>query len=281
MGDHYIPKFYLKGFTENEKVDSIWVYNKNGDTFKASIRKIAQENRLYSKEMEEFLANRVEDPANKITRKIRERQTLSEEEKVVFSQYMMVMWKRVPKHKKWVKSKAPEIMNPVFERIEQQLIELGKKYPEKIDLVEKRKKELSEIRENKEDELIYEIWLNNLAPDKTPQSVDVLAQMTWRFLIADEDQFFLTSDNPLFFFNWMGIGKELSEVSFPITKKIALWATWRSDISEGFFLTSSQAVKEINRRTASIAVQYLYSPYVDKWIRTLADKSKFRLTRLI
>ena len=281
MGDHYIPQFYLKGFTENENVDSIWVYNKNGDMFKASIRNIAQQNRLYSKDVEQYLANKVEEPANKVIKKIRELQPLSDEEKVIFSQYMMVMWKRVPKHKKWVKDKAPEIMNPVFERVEQELIELGKKYPEKIDLVEKRKKELSEIRENKEDELIYDIWLNNLPPDKTPQSVDVLSQMTWRFLIADEGQFFLTSDNPLFFFNWMGIGKEISEVTFPITKKIALWATWRSDISEGFLSTSSQAVKEINRRTASIAAQYLYSPYADQWIRTLADKSKFRLTRLI
>lgn len=281
MGNHYIPRYYLKGFTESDDVDSVWVYKKNGNTYKASIRKIAQENRLYSKDMEQYLANKVEEPANKVIKKIRELQMLSAEERLIFSQYMIVLWKRVPKQKEQVKGRAPEIMNPVFERIEQQLTELGEKYPAKIELVEKRKRELHEIRNNKEDELIYYVWLNNLPPDKTSQSVDVLSQMTWRFLIADKDQYFITSDNPHFFFHWMGIGNEKSEVTFPVTKKIALWATWRADIKEGFFLTTSQAVKEINRRTASICSQYLYSPYAEEWIRTLANKDIFRLTRLI
>jgi uncharacterized membrane-anchored protein YitT (DUF2179 family) len=132
-----------------------------------------------------------------------------------------------------------------------------------------------------ENELIYDIWLKNLHPDQTPQSVDVLSQMTWRFLIANDDQYFITSDNPLFFFSWMGIGKEKSEVTFPISKKIALWATWRVDMTEGFFSTTSQAVKEINRGTASILSQYLYSPFADTWIQTLANKGKHRVTRLI
>lgn len=281
MGDHYIPQFYLKGFTEIEGDDSLWVYQKHGETFKASIRKIGQENRLYSKEVEQYLANKVEEPANRVIKKIRNFQMLSSEERNIFSQYMTVMWKRVPQHRKWVKDKAPEIMNPIFERIDRELTEYGEKYPEKIDLVEKRKKELQISRSTKENELIYDIWLKNLPPDKTPQSVDVLSQMTWRFLIADEDEYFITSDNPHFFFHWIGIGNEKSEVTFPITKKIALWATWRTDINEGYFSTTSQAVKEINRRTASISAQYLYSPYLDGWIRTLANKKGYRLTRLI
>jgi hypothetical protein len=224
---------------------------------------------------------KVEEPANKVIKKIRELQMLSVEERLIFSQYMTVIWKRVPQQRNRVRARAPEIMNPVFERIERELTEFGEKFPEKVDLVEKRKNELHEIRNTKENELIHDIWLKNLPPDKTPQSVDVLSQMTWRFLIADKDQYFITSDNPNFFFQWMGIGHEKSEVTFPVTKQIALWATWRADIDEGFFPTTSQAVKEINRRTASIATQYLYTPCADEWIRTLANKGRFRLTRLI
>ena len=231
--------------------------------------------------MEQYLANKVEGPANIVLRKIRALQTLKYEDKVVLSKYMMVLWKRVPQHKKWVNDKAPEIMNPVFERIEKDLIELGNQYPSKIGIVEKRRKELKELRDTKENEFIYDIWLDNIPPDKTPQSVEVLSQMTWRFLIAQDGQYFITSDNPLFFFRWMGIGKEKSEVTFPITKDIVLWATWRIDISEGFFPTRSQIVKEVNRRTASISSHYLYSPRSDSWIRTLVDKSKFRLNRIV
>jgi len=172
-------------------------------------------------------------------------------------------------------------MNPVFERIEKELIEFGNQYPSKIGIVEKSRKELKESRDTKEDELIYEIWLENIPPDKTPQSVEVLSQMTWRFLIAPNGQYFITSDNPLFFFHWMGIGKKRSEVTFPITKDMALWATWRIDLAEGFFPALPRVLKEINRRTASISSTYLYSPRSEKWIQTLANKGTHMLHHIV
>jgi len=282
MGDHYIPQFYLKGFAETPESELIWVYRKGEeDAFKTAIHNIAQENRFYSRSIERYLAEKVEWPATGVIQKIRDLNALTHEDKVTFSKYMMTLWKRVPQQKKWVNDKAPEIMNPVFERIEKELIEFGNQYPSKIGIVEKGRKELKELRVTKEDEFIYEIWLENIPPDKTPQSVEVLSQMTWRFLIAPNGQYFITSDNPLFFFHWMGIGKERSEVTFPITKDIVLWATWRIDIGEGFFPTNSQIVKEVNRRTASNLAQYLFSPRSDSWIRTLADKSKFKLNRIV
>lgn len=282
MGDHYVPQFYLKGFSVAADSDLIWVYRKGAEeAFKTAIHNIAQENRLYSREMEEYLANIVEAPANIIIQKIRDLQILTYEDKVTLSNYMMALWKRVPKQKKMVRDKAPEIMNPVFERIDNELIEQGNKYPSKINLVEKRRRELREQRNSKENEFIYDIWLANIPPDKTPQSVDVLSQMTWRFLLAENEQYFITSDNPLFFFPWMGIGKEHSEVAFPITKKIALWATWRMDLNEGFFPTRTQVVKEINRRTVSYSNQYIFSPCSESWIRTLANKGTYRLNRIV
>ena len=122
MGDHYIPQFYLKGFTETAYPDLIWVYRKGEESaFRTSIRNIAQENKFYSRDMEQYLANKVEEPANKVLRMIRKLQALTYEDKVTFSKYMMVLWKRVPEHKKWVNAKAPEIMNPVFERIDKEI----------------------------------------------------------------------------------------------------------------------------------------------------------------
>jgi hypothetical protein len=79
----------------------------------------------------------------------------------------------------------------------------------------------------------------------------------------------------------MGIGKEKSEVTFPITKNIALQAIWRTDIVESFFQAHNQVVKEINRRTASISTKFLYSPYTEDWIQKLVNKSTFRLNRIV
>jgi len=252
----------------------IWAFRNGKPPFMTSIRKIAQEDNFYSREIEKFLANEVEGPANKVIRKIREHQIISQDEKLTLAKYMMVMWKRVPETKGRLIEKAPEVVNPVLGRISKELIELRDLYPDKRELIDKRLSEIKEIGDNKIEEIIYDSWLQSIPPEKTPQSIDALSQMTWRFAIAVDGYYFITSDNPLFFFREMGIGKEKSEVSFPISKDIAVWSTWRTDIGEGYFQARSQIVKELNRRTASTSTQFLYSPFPDDWIQLLANKPK-------
>jgi hypothetical protein len=282
MGNHYVPQYYLRGFSVEPASELIWVYRKGtSDIFKTAIHNIAQENNFYPEEMETYLANKIEGPANTVLQKVRDLELLTLNDKEILSKYMMVLWKRVPQHKNLLKEKAPEIMGPVFDRIDKELVELGEKYPTKKDLVEKHRKELQELRISKESDLLHDIWLANMPPDKAPRTLEVLSQMTWRFFTTGNDGYFITSDNPLFFFRWMGIGKEHSEVTFPITQNIALWTTWRIDLNEGYFSSRPQVIKEINRRTASIANEYLYSPRSETWISTLANKKAHRLNRIV
>ena len=140
---------------------------------------------------------------------------------------------------------------------------------------------MQELRKSKEGEFIYNIWSDNLPADSTPRAVEFLSHMTWRFLIAENGQYFITSDNPLFFFQDMGIGKKLSEVSIPIAKNLALWTTWRNDLVEGYFPARTRVVKEINRRIASISKQFIFSSFSERWIRTLADKTIYKLNRIM
>lgn len=283
MGDHYIPKYYLKQFADSTRKDSIWVFRNGNLPFITAIRKIAQEDEFYSNQVEKLLANEVEDPVKKIFNKIQERKSISQDEKISFAKYMMVMWKRVPRTKEWMKMKSSEIMDPVFERFKKRLDELQLQNPEKTDFIEKQQKELQNLQVNKGDGLIQDIWLSSIPPEKTPLPIEILSKMTWRFMIAETENFFITSDNPLFFFPWMGIGKEESEVTFPITKDIALWASWRKDLREGFFQARNQMVKEVNRRTVFISTQFLFSPYSEEWITILANKPKnqIKMNRII
>lgn len=283
MGDHYIPRFYLKGFEDPSRTDFIWVYFRDKPLLHTSIKNIAQENNYYSREIEQRLANEVEEPANQVIRKIREKQDISQEEKLILAKYMIVMWKRVPERKAWIKDKTPEIMNPVFENVNRQLTQLKDKHPEKVDLFEEQIQELQNIKENNTEELIHNVWLDNILPDKTSESIETLRRMTWRFMLAGGEQYFITSDNPLFFFSWIGIGNEKSEVTFPISKSIALWATWRVDIGEGFYPIRRYALNEINRRTVSNITESLYSPYSAEWIKIIASKpkNKIKLNRMM
>jgi hypothetical protein len=282
MGDHYIPRFYLKGFVTSEDSDFLIAFKKDEKrSITVSTANIALENGLYSKEMEQYLANEIEEPANKVIRKIIESQVIGSEDKLTLSKYLMVTWKRVPQHKNWVSERYPELSETIFRSIDEQLQTHGKNHPEKNNLVEKRRKEFREIRETKKGELIQDVWHDNIPPNRTPRSVDALSHMTWKFYIAQYDKYFITSDNPLFFFQSIGIGNQESELSFPITKKIALWASWRTDIREGYYPARSIIVDEINHRTISISANFIFSPRFDNWIRRLCSLSTIELRKII
>jgi hypothetical protein len=130
--------------------------------------------------------------------------------------------------------------------------------PEKTEFIEKHRAIFKGIIDKYSNELQSMIWLKTIPPEMTPRITAALADMTWRFLTFDQQPAFLTSDNPVFFFKGLGIGRPESEVTFLISSKLALWASWRSYLPEGYFPTNMQVVKEINRRTASPATPYVF-----------------------
>ena len=99
MGDHYIPQYYLRGFT-SPKDGMIWVYEKNGDLkFQSQVKKVANESNYYEPEVENYLSNQIEGPANAVIKKIRERKPINKPDKEKLAIYMIVMYKRVPQSK--------------------------------------------------------------------------------------------------------------------------------------------------------------------------------------
>ena len=101
--------------------------------------------------------------------------------------------------------------------------------------------------------------------------------MTWLFLTSDDKPTFLTCDNPVFFFTGMGLGKPRSEMTFPISSHITLWATWRTDLSEGYVSVNKEAAKEVNRRTASNATRYVLHCDDEYWILPFLTKGTWQL----
>jgi hypothetical protein len=108
----------------------------------------------------------------------------------------------------------------------------------------------------------------------------MLSRMTWLFLTFDRRPAFLASDNPVFHFRSMGIANAGSEVSFPVSSHIVLWATWRMDLEEGYAPTREACVRELNRRTASNATRYLFHAADEEWVLPLLCKSRWRVSKL-
>ena len=280
MGDHYVPRYYLKGFSQNDG-KTIYVYDKTDHRcFGTQVKSIANETNYYSPQVEAYLANTIEAPANDVLKKIRDRVKISINEKQILSAYMTCMIKRVPKGKEKLKEIAPRSAETVRQKIDILLNEAISKQPNRNKFIEKRREEIGEIIDRYAKDPPKEIWLTNMPPEKSPRVFAALSSMTWCFLTFDEYSAFLTSDNPLFFFADIGIGKPESEVTFPISSNIALWATWRSDLQEGYFPTNSQVIKELNRRTCSIATRYAFHSQKQDWILSLLTKGRWQLNRL-
>lgn len=281
MGDHYVPQHYLRGFTSSND-GMIWTYEKNGSIkFPSDVRNTGHETNYYSPEIETYLANQIEAPANKVIDKIRSRENLTKEDKTKLATYMVVMLKRVPQSKIRMKEMAPSVAQKQEKQWDQEISKLTNKHPEKANLLEKRRAEIKQNLKKYSVNPPKDFWLSLIPPERSPNVINVLQQMTWHFLTYDEAPVFLTCDNPVFYFMWMGIGKPESEVTFPISSNIVLWATWRKNIEEKYTVIHRQAIKEINRRTATNTTRFVYHARDEYWIPKFIAKKHHALNRLI
>lgn len=279
MGQHYIPKYYLKGFCDSSTENYIWVYEKNNpQVFKRNIDSVASENGRWPLEIEEFLANKVEQPTNFIIDRIRNEEEINQEDKDTLSKYMTAMLQRVPSGLQRAKAIAPTVLDEVFNKLENDIHYLIEKHPSKKNSLQKRLEEIPSLKLKYRNEFPVEIWHKLITPDSLPGVMTILPTMSWIFLKSDNKQAFLTSDNPFFFFEELGINK--SDITFPITSDITLWATWNSNSDRRYKRASKSQIKEINKRTVSKATKYIYYSEENKWVVRLMNNKNIKLTLL-
>jgi hypothetical protein len=104
--------------------------------------------------------------------------------------------------------------------------------------------------------------------------------MSWQFLVAPEGSKFLTSDNPVFFFEGIGLNKPQSEITFPVSSDIAIAAFVRGGFKEDFVTTTTHVLAEINRRTAHSATVEVYHSRSASWVVDVLNKRNRKLNQL-
>ncbi len=287
---HILPELYLKGFVIKVGEPFIWVYKRgesynpgNGkitnNPYKDSISHAGAEMDFYadfkedgSRDFETFenVLESLEKPANPIFQKLRAYQTISSEEKEVFSRYIILMNRRVEAGRKMIQE---FLSKHTYEPSKELFQNAGwPDTPENRDFVKQTVQRLAK----KEG---YHIQAHNritaLASDSA--LVEELRKMNWIFFVAPKDQFFLTGDNPVFIPDEFGLGnKKFSELSFPISTNVVLVASWNKSLKDGFVEAKSQVVKELNRRTVSKASQHAYFSRNSEWVVTLLKKKSYK-----
>ncbi len=110
----------------------------------------------------------------------------------------------------------------------------------------------------------------------------VIEKMTWAFVRATDRIKFLTSDNPFFFhdptadprsiYGGVGLLNKNVEVSFPVSKDVALVAAWNERLKAGYFQGTHELAKTINRRSVLAAHRFIYAPEKSESIARLVQK---------
>jgi hypothetical protein len=286
VGKHYVPQKYLRGFASPADTTRVWMYDKKVDSWSyAAISKVAQQADYFDPETESELAQTIEAPAHQILDKVRRREALSNAERDSLAAYIAVMLMRVPRRRR----KAIELVEPTVREV----------------ISETREQMRSEI-ESPDDELRFQEQLKNLErlerkfieepPPalteriRSPWPSDLIfggvRDMAWRFVATAGPSYFLTSDNPAYFFEGLGIGTPDAELTFPLSSDLALIGSWQGPKRSLASVIGKKPaihglVKEVNRRVATGAERFIFYRNPAAWVETLAQRPDPFLSRII
>ncbi len=294
---HIIPKLYLKGFVKDRRHPFVWVYKK-GQTFhpgskshhnprKMPISKAGMERDHYAfKERDgsmdydtyENILESTEKPSAGILNKLRRQQMISNDEKLVFAKYIFYMFKRVSKRAQRMNESWVERLESVMASKFTELDTLESNTPKDdtstlAKIAEKRREAQDYFEYHSENFMDSEIPLSAMAMESQKHVPQILAAMKWQFFVALEGTEFITGDDPVFN---PGLEHSYAEYSFPISKDVALVASWHN-VVEGFFDAIPEMVTEINQRVMNNAQNETYSSRKDSSLVELFNNSQDKM----
>jgi hypothetical protein len=299
---HYVPRFYLEGFIDPRNEPFIWVYEKgNQEIRRQKAEKIACEKHYYSFITEsgdkdsETIEKAFEDLETKtapILKKIKDEKTLSNKERGIFSYFIAYIMTRVPNYRKNVESIAGKLIKKTMMTIVSDREEFRSKV-EKLEKVrgEKFKTRIEDftkaVMNGKYDIEVhpeFSLGMIGLARELAP----LFYKMSWAFLKATNEYKFLTSDNPLYYFDptysqrkfdGVGLLNDNVEVYFPISRESMLLGSWKN--LRGYFQLKDKHVRDINRRTVIFALRFIFASKKSSGISILVQKYKESHPKLI
>jgi hypothetical protein len=281
MGHHYVPQKYLRGFAETGNADAIWMYDKRLRQFtNPGIKSVAQEPGFYTDDAEQQLNELVEKPANKVLDKLRNQERITETDRIHLGVYIATMMKRVPKRRTEAYSMIPSVFEKTITKVRTQIQEWAQTTQNK-EVAERKLHELEAAEKKLQNEAPDFLSEQIRKPWASEEWISAICTMTWRIARSPASDFFITSDNPAYFFKAYGIATPKSELTFPISTDLALFASWQGEQNTTIYVQARPAlVREANKRLMSGAERFVFSHRKEDWIAKISDKSNPYLSRI-
>ncbi len=275
MGHHYIPQRYLKNFGTPDQPELIWMHDKKGDVPKLlPIEKVAQAKGYYSEQTESLLAREIEGPANLVIQKLMGNKPLNQVERFRLTYYLGTMLKRIPYRRRKAMETYPKVLDNTIARVREQIKDLARSLPDvDPEIVAKRLAEVDVSQKKWSVKPSPELDTQIREPWPSERILDTIHRMTWRVLVSSGPLYFITSDNPAFFFGAYGIGTPKAELTFPLSTTHCLLGCWQGTEQTLIFLGAKQAfVKEANRRLASTTERFAFYHEQAPWLEGILRK---------
>ncbi|MBU2537880.1 MAG: DUF4238 domain-containing protein [Proteobacteria bacterium] len=295
---HYIPRFYLRGFTDLEKGNTVWVFDKDEENvFDATPANIACEKHYHTFLLEdgekdtetvENLYGIIETDTSAVIRKIHEGETLKQEDIAKFCTFASSMMIRVPNHRNNIEKAIADVMlksqimlaknKDAFEESYNRFIE---KTGSDSDLTAEDIRQFVlkgeyTVKANPQVSLYFSI-------KSIEYIAEVFHKMNWMFVKSNDDHKFLTCDNPLFYFDpthdhnsFYGVGlmNKHIEVTLPLSQEICAYGSWGNPGQYNIVNGTSPIIKNINRRTVLAAKRFVFSSRYSDTLFKFAIKYK-------
>jgi hypothetical protein len=279
MGKHYIPQEYLKAFKTEGRRPSIWMYDKQTREWSnAAIKRVAQQRGYFTPDVERALA-RIEGPGHRAMSLLRANLIITARQRDDLALYIAVLVMRVPRKRRRATELVPGILESVVTNIRSELNEArGAVGDERIeDLLT----QLSDIEARYQIEPPAHVKELIENPWPSEQVLGAIDSMTWRLLKARPPLFFVTTDNPAYYFDSLGVGSQDSEMTFPISPGLALIGSFQSASSQTVEVHAVPSiVEEVNRRVISGAERFVFAYRKEDWIAALAADAMIPLNRI-
>lgn len=250
MGSHYVPQHYLRHFATQDDPNSIWMYYKRPSKKKPEslpIPIVAQSRGFYTDADERALSEAIEGPAQRPLTSLRNGEILDSKERKAVALYLESMIKRVPFFRSILIALVPDTKESLIADV----LNSEQTLSADFDLTTAALREqIDRWNHALDDTGLLRTHPAVIGQWSDPDIVDSLYSMTWR-VIKSEWDCFLTSDNPVFFDDGLGLQNQHSELSLPLSSNVALHANRQGPRAGLLFVMANQSViEEINRRSA-------------------------------
>jgi hypothetical protein len=282
MGKHYVPQRYLQGFKDKSTADEIWMYDKKEQVYKrVRIRNVAQSPDFYTQEVENLLTRAIENPGNAAMDKIKAGAQLDEQDRAALTSYIGTTIRRVPRARKNAYERTiPTALADTIARARENLraeAEAGNLDAQQLqDTMAEVDRVEAKFREEPPSEVVELVS----TPWPFESTLTAIYSMNWRLFRAEGPNFFLTSDNPAYFFDGCGLGSKDVELTFPVCTELALHLSWAPDPHTGIGVAHDRIVKEFNRRLAYGADRFIFYHQSANWILDVAKSTYDQLKRI-